>query len=90
MDVLLDVSNPGLWMAHCHIAEHAQSGMMFSFNVSRRDRTEGRSEMAMVEDPVCGMRIDSEEAAGTIEHEGKTYYFCSQTCHDAFQADPSS
>ena len=40
VDVLLDVSNPGLWMAHCHIAEHAQSGMMFSFNVSRRDPTE--------------------------------------------------
>ena len=37
VDILLDVSNPGLWMAHCHIAEHAQSGMMFSFNVSRRD-----------------------------------------------------
>jgi FtsP/CotA-like multicopper oxidase with cupredoxin domain len=36
VDILLDVSNPGLWMAHCHIAEHAQSGMMFSFNVSRR------------------------------------------------------
>ncbi len=28
--------------------------------------------MAMVEDPVCGMRIDSEEAAGTIEYGGKT------------------
>jgi len=37
VDILLDVSNPGLWMAHCHIAEHAQSGMMFSFNVARRD-----------------------------------------------------
>ena len=34
--------------------------------------------MAMVTDPVCGMNIDSEEAAGTIEYEGKTYYFCSQ------------
>ena len=22
VDILLDVSNPGLWMAHCHIAEH--------------------------------------------------------------------
>jgi FtsP/CotA-like multicopper oxidase with cupredoxin domain len=37
VDILLDVSNPGLWMAHCHIAEHAQGGMMFSFDVSRRD-----------------------------------------------------
>ncbi|WP_185972363.1 multicopper oxidase family protein [Georgenia yuyongxinii] len=39
VDVLLDVSNPGLWMAHCHIAEHAESGMMFSFNVARRPET---------------------------------------------------
>jgi len=33
VDILLDVSNPGRWMAHCHIAEHNQSGMMFSFSV---------------------------------------------------------
>ena len=35
-DILVDVSNPGLWMAHCHIAEHTESGMMFSFNVARK------------------------------------------------------
>ena len=46
--------------------------------------------MAMVVDPVCGMRIESEEAAGSIDYEGKTYFFCSQTCHDAFRADPST
>jgi FtsP/CotA-like multicopper oxidase with cupredoxin domain len=33
VDILLDVSNPGRWMAHCHIAEHHESGMMFSFTV---------------------------------------------------------
>jgi FtsP/CotA-like multicopper oxidase with cupredoxin domain len=33
VDILLDVTNPGHWMAHCHIAEHHESGMMFSFNV---------------------------------------------------------
>ena len=33
VDILLDASNPGLWMAHCHIAEHMESGMMFSFRV---------------------------------------------------------
>ncbi len=32
-DLLLDVTNPGRWMAHCHIAEHHESGMMFSFDV---------------------------------------------------------
>jgi FtsP/CotA-like multicopper oxidase with cupredoxin domain len=41
VDILLDVSNPGLWMAHCHIAEHNQAGMMFSFNVAR-DREPAR------------------------------------------------
>jgi FtsP/CotA-like multicopper oxidase with cupredoxin domain len=33
VDILLDVTNAGVWMAHCHIAEHHESGMMFSFNV---------------------------------------------------------
>jgi FtsP/CotA-like multicopper oxidase with cupredoxin domain len=33
LDILLDVTNPGIWMAHCHIAEHHESGMMFSFVV---------------------------------------------------------
>jgi FtsP/CotA-like multicopper oxidase with cupredoxin domain len=34
VDILLDVTNPGRWMAHCHIAEHHESGMMFSFTVN--------------------------------------------------------
>ena len=33
VDILLDVTNPGRWMAHCHIAEHHESGMMFAFDV---------------------------------------------------------
>jgi FtsP/CotA-like multicopper oxidase with cupredoxin domain len=33
VDILLDITNVGLWMAHCHIAEHHESGMMFSFQV---------------------------------------------------------
>ena len=37
VDVLFDVTEPGLWMAHCHIAEHMQSGMMFSFTVARKE-----------------------------------------------------
>jgi FtsP/CotA-like multicopper oxidase with cupredoxin domain len=33
MDILLDASNPGTWMAHCHILEHIEAGMMFGFTV---------------------------------------------------------
>jgi FtsP/CotA-like multicopper oxidase with cupredoxin domain len=41
VDILLYVTNPGLWMAHCHIAEHIESGMMFSFNVAPSSEWEG-------------------------------------------------
>jgi FtsP/CotA-like multicopper oxidase with cupredoxin domain len=34
VDILLEVTNVGRWMAHCHIAEHHESGMMFSFDVA--------------------------------------------------------
>jgi FtsP/CotA-like multicopper oxidase with cupredoxin domain len=34
MDILVEMSNPGEWMLHCHIAEHLNAGMMFSFIVS--------------------------------------------------------
>jgi FtsP/CotA-like multicopper oxidase with cupredoxin domain len=33
VDILMDASNPGLWMAHCHIAEHLEGGMMFTFEI---------------------------------------------------------
>jgi FtsP/CotA-like multicopper oxidase with cupredoxin domain len=41
VDVLLYVTNPGLWMAHCHIAEHIEGGMMFSFEVAPSSEGEG-------------------------------------------------
>jgi adenylate cyclase len=45
--------------------------------------------MAMVTDPVCGMRIDSNDAVATAERDGATYYFCSEACGDVFLADPA-
>ncbi len=35
VDILLDVTNPGEWMFHCHIAEHLSNGMMGMFTVSK-------------------------------------------------------
>jgi FtsP/CotA-like multicopper oxidase with cupredoxin domain len=34
IDLLLEVTNPGTWMTHCHIAEHHHSGMVFPFTVT--------------------------------------------------------
>jgi len=33
VDILFSATNPGFWMAHCHIPEHMHSGMMFHFTV---------------------------------------------------------
>jgi FtsP/CotA-like multicopper oxidase with cupredoxin domain len=55
VDILLDVTNPGVWMAHCHIAEHHESGMMFNFHVDPADGS-----------PVDGAATD---AAGGVASE---------------------
>jgi len=34
MDILLELSNPGKWMLHCHVAEHLGTGMMSGFTVA--------------------------------------------------------
>jgi Cu+-exporting ATPase len=40
----------------------------------------------MAIDPICGMEVD-ERTALSVEHEGKTYYFCSPGCRDKFLAE---
>ena len=39
-------------------------------------------------DPVCGMEIESQSAFATRQHMGRTFYFCSQSCLNQFDADP--
>ena len=41
-----------------------------------------------IKDPVCGMTIQPEKAAGTLEHLGTTYHFCSTHCLEKFHAEP--
>jgi len=41
------------------------------------------------QDPVCGMQVKPDTAAGTHAHEGQTYYFCCTGCLDKFRVDPA-
>ena len=41
-----------------------------------------------VTDPVCKMKISPADAVDTVEHNGTTYYFCSQDCADSFRESP--
>jgi len=43
----------------------------------------------MATDPVCGMSVEPERAAGTATHEGTLYYFCSAHCRSAFERHPA-
>jgi Cu+-exporting ATPase len=45
---------------------------------------------AEVLDPVCGMTISPDDAAGSVEHDGRVYYFCNQSCVDQFRANPDA
>jgi YHS domain-containing protein len=38
-------------------------------------------------DPVCGMGVDRAKALRR-EHDGRTHFFCSESCREAFDADP--
>jgi Cu+-exporting ATPase len=42
----------------------------------------------MARDPVCGMSVNPETSQYRFEHEGTTYYFCSNGCRTRFEADP--
>jgi Cu+-exporting ATPase len=44
----------------------------------------------MAIDPVCGMEVDEEVAAGHSEYDGKDFYFCSIACQQKFEHDPGS
>ena len=39
-------------------------------------------------DPVCGMTVEPSSAAGSFEHNGVTYYFCSKSCLQKCREDP--
>ena len=41
----------------------------------------------MAIDPVCGMAIEREKAAATLERDGTTYYFCSKGCRAEFESE---
>ena len=59
---------------HSHKSHKHETGM---------DRTKDETK-----DPVCGMIIDKEKAAGRSEYKGRIYYFCSSECKEAFDEKP--
>ena len=44
--------------------------------------------MALETDPVCGMQVDTAMSQLSLEHDGKTYWFCGKGCLLEFKDDP--
>ena len=62
---------------HSHDEHHKPEG-----------HSSGDSNTRTSKDPVCGMTVAEENAAGTSEYEGKTYYFCAVGCRESFEKEP--
>jgi len=45
-------------------------------------------QSSFVRDPVCGMEINSQNAAATTAYQGETFYFCRVECQDQFNQNP--
>ncbi|OJY46361.1 permease [Pseudonocardia sp. 73-21] len=55
---------------------------------AQRNPAGGAGSADAAVDPVCGMDVDPQHAAGTAEHAGHSYHFCSTGCRDSFRSDP--
>ena len=40
-------------------------------------------------DPVCGMKVQPQETTASVEHAGRTWYFCCAGCRTKFEASPA-
>ena len=57
--------------------------------VLRVRRSEARPSSAVM-DPVCRMYLEPDRAFDKARHRGRSYFFCSESCADAFAADPET
>ncbi len=64
---------------HAHADRHAHAPHM---------RQGAPSDETVAIDPVCGMKVDPNSAAGSYEYKGVKHYFCSTHCLEKFKADP--
>lgn len=46
-------------------------------------------EREQLVDPICGMRMNPEEAPAVATYNGRSYYFCSDTHKEEFERNPT-
>lgn len=56
--------------------------------LSLRDPDSPYQRDLSVMDPVCGMSFRRADAAASVEHDGRRYYFCMHACRESFEDNP--
>jgi putative ABC transport system ATP-binding protein len=72
-------------VTHDHRVTTVADRLLWLADGQLRDR---EADFATAADPVCGMEIILERAAGHRDASGGRLYFCSQVCLDKYDADP--
>jgi len=73
-------------VSHDHRIEDVADRVLWLEDGVLADRPPGEAMLAV--DPVCGMTINAERAAGERSVTGTTYRFCSDVCLERFDAEP--
>jgi YHS domain-containing protein len=61
-----------------------------NFLIDSESRMKLAAQSPLVKDLVCGMDIEpTAPATLKLQHDGKTYYFCSDQCRKSFEAAPA-
>ncbi len=47
-----------------------------------------KHQTSAFKDPVCGMEVSRKTAIAEFIYQGKPYYFCANSCREAFEAEP--
>jgi YHS domain-containing protein len=63
-------------------------GMGLLWKNQRAHQKINKEVTKMAKDPVCGMDVDEQKAAGTSQHKGRSYFFCSKSCKETFDQNP--
>ena len=84
-DIAASTAKTVVIVTHDHRITDAADRLLWLADGVLHDR---RADFATATDPVCGMEIITERAAGTRTHHGETMWFCSQVCLHKYDLNP--
>lgn len=85
-DIARDEGRTIVLVTHDPRVEEVADRILWLEDGTLRDRK--AEPHAWVRDPVCGMRVDGWTSILQVEHQGKSYHFCSERCRERFIEEP--